>query len=192
MSLLNEILEFNEHFVDNKEYEKYITDKYPQKKMVIVSCMDTRLVELLPTAMNIHNGDTKILKTAGAIVSHPFGSVMRSIVVAVYQLKADEIFVIPHHDCGMSAVNPEEVIDKMIEREIPMETISIIENSGIDIKNWLHGFDDVYESLKHSVSTIKHHPLIPKNVPVHGLIIAPDTGKLELVIDGYEQLETAK
>ena len=29
---------------------------------------------------------------------------MRSIVVAVYQLKADEIFVVPHHDCGMSAV----------------------------------------------------------------------------------------
>ena len=35
---------------------------------------------------------------------------MRSIVVAVYQLKADEIFIIPHHDCGMAAVNPDEVI----------------------------------------------------------------------------------
>lgn len=192
MSLLHEILDYNEQFVENKEYEKYITDKFPQKKMIIISCMDTRLVELLPKSMNIRNGDTKILKTAGAIVSHPFGSVMRSIVVAVYQLKADEIFVIPHHDCGMSAVNPDEVIDQMIERDIPKETISIIESSGIDIKKWLHGFDDVYESLKHSVTTIKNHPLIPNNVPVHGLIIAPDTGKLEVVVDGYEQLDSAK
>lgn len=189
MSLLKEILDFNEKFVQDKEYEKYTSGKFPEKRMIIISCMDTRLVELLPKSMNIRNGDTKILKTAGAIVSHPFGSVMRSIVVAVYQLKADEIFVIPHHDCGMSAVNPDEVIGKMIDREIPKETISIIENSGIDIKKWLHGFDDVYESLKHSVSTIKLHPLIPKTVPVHGLIIAPDTGKLEVVIDGYEHLE---
>ena len=192
MSLLTDILDFNEQFVKNKEYEKYRTDKFPQKKMIIISCMDTRLVELLPKSMNIRNGDTKNLKTAGAIVSHPFGSVMRSIVVAVYQLKADEIFVIPHHDCGMSAVNPDEVIAQMIERDIPKETISIIEISGIDFQKWLHGFDDVYDSLKHSVNTIKNHPLIPKTVPVHGLIIAPDTGKLEVVIDGYQQLAETK
>ena len=43
-------------------------DKFPQKKMIIISCMDTRLVELLPKSMNIRNGDTKNLKTAGAIV----------------------------------------------------------------------------------------------------------------------------
>lgn len=188
MSLLQEIIEYNEKFVENKDYEKYITDKYPDKKMVIISCMDSRLVELLPKALNVRNGDTKILKTAGAIVSHPFGSVMRSIIVAVYQLNAEEIYVVPHHDCGMSAVNPNEVIAQMIDRDIPKETISIIESSGIDIQKWLHGFDDVYESVKHSVSVIKNHPLMPKNVAVHGLIIAPDTGKLEVVIDGYKQI----
>lgn len=192
MSLLQDIIDFNEKFVETKEYEKYKSGKFPDKRMIIVSCMDTRLVELLPQSMNIHNGDTKILKTAGAVVSHPFGSVMRSIIVAVYELKADEIFVIPHHDCGMSAVNPDEIIGKMIERDIPKDTLSIIGNSGIDIEKWLHGFDDVYESCKHSVSTIKNHPLIPKNIPVHGLIIAPDTGKLEVVVDGYKQLDQAK
>ena len=62
MSLLEEILEFNEKFVENEEYEKYRTDKFPQKRMVIISCMDTRLVELLPQSMNIHNGDVKFLK----------------------------------------------------------------------------------------------------------------------------------
>lgn len=189
MSLLKEILDFNEKFVEDKGYEKFTSGKFPEKKMIIISCMDTRLVELLPQSMNIHNGDTKILKTAGAIVSHPFGSVMRSIIVAVYELKADEIFVIPHHDCGMSAVNPDEIISKMIERDIPKDTLSIIENSGIDIEKWLHGFDDVYDSLKHSVGTIKNHPLIPNNIAVHGLIISPDTGKLEAVIDGYKSIK---
>ena len=71
-------------------------------KMVIISCMDTRLVELLPKAMNMRNGDVKIIKVAGAVISHPFGSIMRSILVAVYELGADEVCVVGHHDCGMA------------------------------------------------------------------------------------------
>ncbi|WP_110927839.1 beta-class carbonic anhydrase [Bacillus massiliglaciei] len=189
MTLLEEILDYNEKFVEEEEYEKYRTGKFPDKKMVILSCMDTRLVELLPKSMNVKNGDVKFLKTAGGIVSHPFGSVMRSIIVAVYQLKADEIFVIPHHDCGMASVNPDEVIKQMVDRDIPEGTIDTIEHSGINLRSWLKGFDDVYESVRESVNIIKNHPLIPKSVPVHGLIVSPDTGKLEVVVNGYEQIK---
>ena len=44
---LEEILKFNKEFVEKKEYEKYNTTKYPDKKIAILSCMDTRLTELL-------------------------------------------------------------------------------------------------------------------------------------------------
>lgn len=188
MSLLNEILDYNEKFVEKEEYVKYKTDKFPQKKMVIVSCMDTRLVELLPKSLNVKNGDVKILKTAGAIVSHPFGSVMRSILIAIYELQADEVFVIPHHDCGMASVDADVTVEKMVKRGVQNDTIDTIGASGIDIKSWLRGFDDVYESCKNSVEVIKGHPLIPKNIPVHGLIISPDTGELELVVNGYDKV----
>src|SRR5689334_23585424 len=67
---------FRSKFVEGKEYEAFQTSKYPNKKLVIVSCMDTRLVELLPRALNVSNGDVKIVKVAGAIVSHPFGAVI--------------------------------------------------------------------------------------------------------------------
>lgn len=79
--MLEEILEFNKKFVENRGYEKYITNKYPDKKIAILSCMDTRLTELLPAALGIHNGDVKIIKNAGAVISHPFGSVIRSLLV---------------------------------------------------------------------------------------------------------------
>ena len=62
MRRLEEILDFNKNFVKNKEYEKYKATKKPEKKLVILSCMDTRLTELLPKAMNIKNGDAKIIK----------------------------------------------------------------------------------------------------------------------------------
>ena len=64
--MLDEILEFNKQFVANKGYEKYITNKYPDKKIAILSCMDTRLTELLPAALGIKNGDVKMIKNAGA------------------------------------------------------------------------------------------------------------------------------
>ena len=184
--LLSEILDFNEKFVENHEYERYETTKYPNKKMVILTCMDTRLLELLPKALNLGNGDAKLIKDAGGLLSHPFGSVMRSILIALYQLKAQEVLVIAHYDCGMSGLKAEPVLESMKARGISQETIDTLTYSGIDIKNWLHGFDSVTESVEHSVEIIKNHPLMPKDVPVHGLVIDPKTGKLDLIVDGYQ------
>lgn len=53
LSLLEEILDHNRNFVDNHEYEIFQTTKFPDKKLVILSCMDTRLVELLPHARRL-------------------------------------------------------------------------------------------------------------------------------------------
>jgi carbonic anhydrase len=185
--VLYEILEHNQRFVENKEYEHYQTEsKLPAKKLVVVTCMDTRLTELLPKALHLKNGDAKIIKDAGAIVSHPFGSVMRSILVAVYELGAEEICVVGHHGCGMGVIDAEKSLQKMVERGIKQETLSTIQRSGIDLHTWLRGFQSVEESVKQSVKLIKTHPLMLPEIPVHGLVIDPETGKLDLVVDGYQ------
>lgn len=185
MNKLEEILEFNKRFVENKEYEIYRTSKEPDKKILILSCMDTRLTDLLPKALNIKNGDVKIVKNAGASIMHPFGSVIRSIIVAVYEFNVDEIFVIGHHSCGMCNLDTDSLINRIMDRGISIETIETLENAGIDIKKWLHGFDSVEKSIEDSVNLIKKHPLIPKDLIVHGLVIDPETGKLDLVVNGY-------
>ena len=59
--MIDQILEYNKTFVDRKDYEKFITDKYPDKKLAVLSCMDTRLTELLPAALGLKNGDAKII-----------------------------------------------------------------------------------------------------------------------------------
>jgi carbonic anhydrase len=189
MTSLNEILSFNKSFVDFKLYEPFITTKFPDKRIVVLSCMDTRLVELLPKAMNLRNGDVKIVKSAGAIVNHPFGGIMRSLLVAVYELKAEEVYVVGHYDCGMSAIDPDIMLGHMKERGITEETIDLITYSGIDLREWLRGFGDVKTSVNKSVDLVRSHPLMPKGVPVHGLVIDPGTGRLDLVTDGNEVLE---
>ena len=185
MSKLQEILDYNLSFVKNKEYDKYKTSKEPNMKLVILSCMDTRLTELLPKALNFKNGDVKLIKNAGASIMHPFGSIIRSIVVAVYEFQADEVLVIGHHGCGMSNLNVDKTLEKAIARGITPAVITTLCNAGIDIRKWLHGFNSVEESVKESVELIKNHPLIPKDIKIHGLIIDPETGELEVIVNGY-------
>ncbi|WP_282199975.1 hypothetical protein [Collibacillus ludicampi] len=44
-----------------------------------------------------------------------------------------------------------------------------------------------FDSVRHTVSMIKNHPFISEaNIPVHGLVVDPRTGKLDLVVDGYD------
>lgn len=187
MNRLEEILEFNQKFVENRAYEPYKTSKFPDKKLVILSCMDTRLSELLPRAMNLNNGDAKFVKNAGAVVSHPFGSIMRSILVAVYDLGAEEICVIGHYGCGMGSIDPNVTIRKITDSGISEDVIKTLEFAGVDLHSWLKRIDSIPDSVRDSVKMIKDHPLMPNFIRVHGLVIDPETGKLDVVVNGYEE-----
>ena len=192
MSRVHDILAHNTRFVDHGLYQNYVTDhRIPSWRMVILTCMDTRLVELLPKAMGVGNGDVKIIKNAGAIVSHPFGSIMRSILVAVYELDAEEIVVVGHHECGMTGLSCARILDKAKLLGVSDDTINTLHHSGIDLQKWLTGFESVQVGVTQSVSIVSNHPLLPKKVVVHGLIMHPQTGKLELIVDGYKAREQA-
>lgn len=184
MSSLDDILIHNEEFVSSGGYEKFSTNKYPDRGLAILSCMDARMVELLPHALGLKNGDAKMIKNAGALVSHPWGSVMRSLLVAVFELKVTEIMVVAHYDCGMRDMRADSFLRKAHEFHIPDDRITTLRNAGIDLDDWLAGFDDVEDSVRHTVNMIRRHPLMPENVAVHGLVIHPATGKLNLVVDG--------
>lgn len=176
--MIEEILQHNRNFVASGEYAKYATSKYPDKKIAIVTCMDTRLVELLPAALGIRNGDVKMIKNAGGTITNPFDSTMRSLLVAVYELGVNEIMVIGHTGCGVQGMNAYEMLELMRERGIEEEHISLMRHCGIDLDSWLHGFDDGAEAVRQTVDLIGNHPLMAKDVRVAGYIIDSDTGAL--------------
>lgn len=176
MTLIDEILEYNKKFVENKDYKVFNTTKFPNKKIAVLSCMDTRLTELLPAAMNFKNGDIKVIKNAGAMITHPFGSVMRSLLIAIYELGVEQILVVGHDDCGMQGIEPSKLIEKMIERGIPKDKIEMVKYAGIDINKWLSGFDSEETSVKETVKLIENHPFIPEDIKVYGFIMNPETG----------------
>jgi len=179
--MIDSIIEYNKSFVDSKGYEKFITDKYPDKKLAVLSCMDTRLTELLPAALGLKNGDAKIIKNAGGLVISAFDSAMRSLIVAIYELGVKEIMVVAHSGCGACHMSYSHFHDKMIEKGVTETTLATIRTCGIDLDTWLEGFKDTPESVKNTVATIRSHPLVPEDIIVRGFIIDSVTGELEEV-----------
>lgn len=176
--MIKEILDHNRKFVEDRGYERFMTDKYPNKRIAIVTCMDTRLVELLPAALGIKNGDVKIIKNAGETITNPFDSTMRSLLVAVYELGVNEIMVIGHTSCGVQGMDSGEMLHLMKERGIPESNISLMKHCGIDLDSWLHGFDSTSDAITETVDLIRNHPLMAKDVVVKGYIMDSVTGQL--------------
>ena len=177
--MIDEILEFNRRFVAEKGYERFITDKYPNKRIAIVTCMDTRLVELLPAALGFRNGDVKIIKNAGATITNPFDSTVRSLLVAIYELGVQEVMIVGHTGCGVQGMDSAEMQHAMRERGIPDQHITLMKHCGIDLDSWLHGFDDTHAAILETVDLVRNHPLVPKDVVVKGYIMDSVTGALD-------------
>lgn len=179
--MIEEILRHNREFVESRGYEKFATSKYPDKRIAIVTCMDTRLVELLPAALGVRNGDVKIIKNAGGTITNPFDSTMRSILVAVYELGVNEIMVIGHTGCGVQGMDAAEMLHLMKESGVSEEHISLMRHCGIDLDKWLHGFDDTAAAVAETVDLIRNHPLMTDRTRVAGYIMDSQTGRLEVI-----------
>lgn len=152
---IDSVLAHNRAFVAGGEFARYATDKYPDKKLAVVSCMDTRLTELLAAALGLKNGDAKIIKVAGAEVAHT--------------------------NCGAQHMSGAAMIDSMRRLGVSDERIEFARHCGIDFDRWLAGFGDTEESVRKSVDLIRNHPVMPPHVRVIGFIMDSDTGKLSVV-----------
>ena len=173
--MIDSILQFNRQFVAAKGYEPYVTDKFPAKKLAVLSCMDTRLTVLLQEALGLRNGDAKIIKNAGAVIPSPWDSAMQSLIVAVYELGVEEIMVVAHTDCGACNMSFGHFREEMRKRGIPA---AALQRSDVDLDAWLEGFHDTEASVRNTVAAIVHHPLIPADITVRGFIIDSVTGAL--------------
>ena len=175
------ILAHNRTVVEQREYERYATDKYPDKKLAIVSCMDTRLTELLAAALGLKNGDAKIIKVAGAEVAHPFGSVMRSLLIAVCKLGVEDIMIVAHTNCGAQHLSGSEMVADMVRLGESQQRIEFARHCGIDFDHWLAGFGDTEEAVRTSVDMVRSHPVMPPHVHVGGYVMDSVTGELTQV-----------
>ena len=153
--MIDQILEYNKNFVASKAYEPYVTDKYPEKELAVLTCMDTRLTELISEK----------------------DSAVRSLLVAIYELGVNEVMVVHHSTCGACHMSYEEFKPHMLERGISEDTLSAWEKEK-GVEDWLEGFHDTEASVRKTVAAVRNHPLMPTDVVVRGFVIDSVTGAL--------------
>ncbi|MDD2852654.1 MAG: carbonic anhydrase [Desulfuromonadaceae bacterium] len=181
MTQLEQVISANKSFVKPNAFPPL--PKAPQKQMAIFTCMDTRLVDFLEPAMGLKRGEAKVIKNAGNTIVDPMsGTIIRSLVAGIFMLGVEEIFVIGHRDCGMAEIDADSVKQDMIDRGISPVIIDI---HIPDLKQWLGIFAHPVENIERVVKILRNNPLIPKDVPIHGLLFCPNDGHLDVVVNGY-------
>ena len=123
-----------------------------------------------------------MIKNAGGVVLAPYGGVVRSLLVAVLELGVEEILVIGHTDCGVCGMRPEVFRQHLLARGIAPEILSEIDEAGeVDLDAWFTGFSGEEQAVRDSVAMLRAHPLMPRDVAIHGLIIDSSTGALRVL-----------
>ena len=189
MTVLKELMAANASFcaappVDYSK-EDVCASKLPRRQLAVITCMDTRLVDFLEPALGIRRGEAKIIKSAGNGVTGVFDGTIRSLLVCIFELGVREIVVIGHHECGMAKTTSAGLIEKMLACGIAPEAVHMIRS---DLEHWCDEFHHPEQNVLDTVEQIRMNPLIPKDIPVHGLMFHPRTGRIDLVVDGYKHV----
>ena len=180
--MLEEILEYNRNFVGEKRYMAYQAPKHPKRKMAVLSCMDTRLTHLLPAALGLSSGEVLLIKNAGGMIPSPWDAAVRSLLIAIAEQGVKVILVIGHTDCGVCGLKPEMVFRHLNHRGIPWETLERLDQEGpVSLSGWFTGFSHERQAVWDTAALLRAHPLVPRDVVIHGLIIHTETGELQPV-----------
>lgn len=174
-NFLDEIISSNQKFIQ-EDYP--VLSKIPAKHLAIIACMDTRLIDFLEPALGIKRGDAHILKSAGNTITGEFDTIIKSLLISIYEMQVRHVIVIGHHQCGMQPSSAAGLISKMREAGVCEAEIERIRP---ELEDWLDNFATVEHNVSEVVQKISQSPLIPSYVEITGAIICPDTGKLELI-----------
>ncbi|HEX2022666.1 MAG TPA: carbonic anhydrase [Candidatus Thermoplasmatota archaeon] len=175
MSLLDELIQGNAGYVAaGWEPSDAVLAAPPAKRLAVVACMDTR--HNVERVLGLQHGDAKVIRNAGNVVDD---GTLRSLIVAVHLLGVRHVAIMGHTKCGMMLVGRGEF---RIAHGIHATTgAPLHEVMRPDFQRWLGGFDDVVANVRRSMSLVRSHPYMPRDLDVFGLLYDNETGRIQPV-----------
>jgi len=152
--------------------------------IVALSCIDPRLNPLLPEVLGVPEDQFIWLRNAGNIITGPLSSTMRSLSLACAIKGGKEIAIIGHTDCLVGKTTTMQLIDRL--RALGVERHLLPDN----VNEYFGTFGSERQNVIKGVDLVRHSPIIGPKIPVHGLLVDIQTGKLEWLVNGYQSFET--
>jgi carbonic anhydrase len=185
MRLFDAIIDANHRAVAGDEKAGVHPSEFESELPVVaLTCIDVRLNALLPEVLGVPKDRFIWLRNAGNIITGPQSSTMRSLALACAVKGGKEIAVIGHTDCQVGKTTTMELIDRF--RALGVERHLLPAN----VNEFFGMFGSERANVIKAVDVARQSPLIGPKIPVHGLLVDIETGKVEWLVNGYQTLDT--
>ncbi|HWH67833.1 MAG TPA: carbonic anhydrase [Candidatus Sulfotelmatobacter sp.] len=149
-----------------------------------LTCIDARLNRLVPEYLGVPEEQFIWLRNAGNIITGPLSSTMRSLALACAVKGGRQIVIIGHSDCQVGKTTTMQLIERF--RALGIERHLLPDN----LNEFFGTFGSERQNVLKATELVRRSPLIGPKVPVHGLLVDIETGKLEWLVNGYDTLGT--
>jgi carbonic anhydrase len=150
--------------------------------VVALTCIDPRLNAFFPNALALPAEEFIWLRNAGNIITSTLSSTMRSLALACAVKGGREIAIIGHTDCQICKTTTMVLMDKL--KALGVERHLLPEN----VNDFFGMFGSERQNIIKACNFARSSPLIGPKIPVHGLLLDIESGKLDWVVNGYDTL----
>lgn len=186
MRLFDAILEANRRAANGDAAAGIRPDDFKDElPLVALTCIDPRLNRLMPEVLGVPEDEFIWLRNAGNIIFGTTSSMTRTLALACAIKGGKEIAIIGHTDCKVRQTSVLQLTDRF--RELGISRSQLPEN----LNEFFGLFASERQNVIRGVEFVRNSPLIGPRIPVHGLLVDVETGKLEWVVNGYEALQRA-
>jgi carbonic anhydrase len=152
--------------------------------MVALTCIDVRLNAILPQVLGVPPEQFIWLRNAGNIITGPMSSTMRSLALACAVKGGREVTIIGHTDCQVGKTSTMQLLEAL--RGLGVERHLLPDN----INEFFGMFGSERANVIKAAGIARGSPLLGPKIPVHGLMVDIETGKLDWIVNGYETPQT--
>lgn len=157
-------------------------DRVDTKKVLVITDSNPGIESSLTGITQREKEELLVFNSYGALISQPYGCLMRNVILAVYHEGIHDIYIVAEkaqqHDQN-------DLLEKMKEAGVTdhiLKTMNHLDAVQHNVLNWLAGPSDVYEAMRKNKEMIMKHPLIPGVVTVRAFLVDRESEEYEEVI----------
>ena len=161
----------------------HVADFTGELPVIALTCIDPRLNRFFPGVLALPEEHFIWLRNAGNILTGPLSSTMRSLALACAVKGGREIAIIGHTDCQVRKTTVADLTARF--KALGVDRLHLPDN----LSEYFGLFASEQANVIRGVDLVRHSPLIGPKIPVHGLMVDIQNGKLDWVVNGYDALD---
>lgn len=155
-----------------------------KEKVLIITGFNSSLHAIYQSITKREQEDMIVLSSYNAELSQTYSCMIRSIIMLVLSEQIDEIYFIGEKSNNDLLLNEEELLARMREKGVNtniLSTLNYLQVGGGNVIKWLTGENNMETIIKKNMNLVQMHPLIPKSIAVHGIVVDTKTNHIEMV-----------